>query len=75
VFGIVRRATGVGRDDIARAGRTRWGAIIDRRITASGFFRAERRSGVWWIVDPDGGRYLSKGVCNVSFDPDHMGES
>jgi len=57
---------------MARAGRTRWGGIIDRRLRGSGFFRAETLDAVWWLVDPDGGRFVSKGVCNASFDPDQI---
>ena len=52
--------------------RTRWGGIVDPRLTASGFFRATRRDGVWWLVDPDGGRFLSKGVTTVRFDQDQI---
>jgi agarase len=57
---------------MARAGRTRWGGIFDDRVTGTCFFRVETLDGVWWLVDPDGGRFISKGVCNVSFDPDQI---
>jgi agarase len=30
---------------------------------------------VFWLVDPDGGRFLSKGVNNVRFDADHVGNT
>jgi agarase len=31
------------------------------------------RDGVFWLVDPDGGRFLSKGVNTVRFDQDQIG--
>jgi agarase len=52
--------------------RTRWGGLADRKATASGFFRVEQFDGVWWFVDPDGGRFLSKGVVAVNFDHDNI---
>jgi len=30
---------------------------------------------VFWLVDPDGGRFLSKGVNTVRFDQDHIGNT
>ena len=30
---------------------------------------------MFWLVDPDGGRFISKGVNNVRFDPDHVGHT
>ncbi len=55
--------------------RTKWGGIADDRFRGSGFFRVDRHDGVFWLVDPDGGRFLSKGVNNVRFDPDHVGNT
>lgn len=52
--------------------RTRWGGLADGRFRGSGFFRVDEHDGVFWLVDPDGGRFLSKGVNNVRFDPDHV---
>lgn len=53
--------------------RTKWGGIADERFEASGFFRVGQHEGVFWLVDPDGGRFLSKGVNTVRFDQDHIG--
>ena len=53
----------------AQVKRTRWGGIADGAM-AGGYFRVERRDGVWWLIDPDGGRFLSKGVNTVKFDQD-----
>ena len=33
----------------------------------AGFFRAEQRHGRWWLVDPSGQPFLSKGVCHIAF--------
>ena len=53
--------------------RTRWGGIADGRFRGSGFFRVDEHNGVFWLVDPDGGRFLSKGVNTVRFDQDQVG--
>lgn len=55
--------------------RTRWGGIADGRFKASGFFRVDQSDGVFWLVDPDGGRFLSKGVNTVRFDQDRIGNT
>jgi hypothetical protein len=55
--------------------RTKWGGIADSCFRGSGFFRADERDGVFWLVDPDGGRFLSKGVNTVRFDQDHIGNT
>jgi agarase len=52
--------------------RTRWGGIADGRFRPSGFFRVDQSDGVSWLVDPDGGRFLSKGVNTVRFDQDEI---
>jgi agarase len=55
--------------------RTKWGGIADDCFRGSGFFRVDERDGVFWLVDPDGGRFLSKGVNTVRFDQDHIGNT
>lgn len=52
--------------------RTRWGGLADGQFRPSGFFRVERSGGVFWLVDPDGGRFVSKGVNTVRFDQDEI---
>jgi len=32
-----------------------------------GFFRTEQRDGRWWLIDPTGQPFLSKGVCHITF--------
>jgi len=51
---------------------TRWGGLADGRFAPSGYFRTAEDHGVAWLVDPDGGRFLSRGVNNVKFDPDQV---
>ncbi len=55
--------------------RTRWGGIADDCFRGSGFFRVDQHDGVFWLVDPDGGRFLSKGVNTVRYDQDHVGNT
>lgn len=55
--------------------RTRWGGVIDGGLSGSGFFRVAEQNGVFWLVDPDGGRFLSKGVNTVRFDQDQIGQT
>ncbi len=55
--------------------RTKWGGIADDRFRGSGFFRVDELDGVFWLVDPDGGRFLSKGVNTVRFDQDQVGNT
>lgn len=56
-----------------RLRRTKWGGLVDDDLRGSGFFRVAERDGVFWLVDPDGGRFLSKGVDTVRFDQDRIG--
>jgi agarase len=55
--------------------RTRWGGLADGRFPPSGFFRVAHGDGVFWLADPEGGRYLSKGVNTVRFDQDQIRNS
>ena len=57
------------------AAKTRWGGIADGRFRPAGFFRVGQSDGVFWLVDPDGGRFLSKGVNTVRFDQDAIQNS
>ncbi|KAA5601229.1 agarase [Blastochloris sulfoviridis] len=54
---------------------TRWGGRRDGRVAATGFFGTACLDGVWWLVDPEGGLLLSKGVNNVRIDPDFAGNT
>lgn len=49
----------------------KYGGWTEMKAKATGFFRTEQISGVWWFVDPDGHLFISKGVNHVSFHGDH----
>jgi agarase len=55
--------------------RTKWGGIADHWFRSSGFFRVDERDGAFWLVDPDGGRFISKGVNTVRIDQDQVGNT
>lgn len=55
--------------------RTRWGGVADGRFRPGGFFRVGQADGIFWLIDPDGGRFLSKGVNTVRFDQDYIRDS
>ena len=37
---------------------------------APGFFSVKEESGRWWLIDPEGNPFISKGVCHVTFQGD-----
>jgi hypothetical protein len=41
-------------------------------MTRSGFFRTQKIDGRHWLLDPDGKRFISKGVCSVRYDQDRI---
>ncbi|HUU16158.1 MAG TPA: beta-galactosidase [Sedimentisphaerales bacterium] len=43
------------------------------QLEATGFFRAEKHKGKWWLVDPEGRLFWSLGIDCVRFDPDAIG--
>ncbi|MEM2089355.1 MAG: beta-galactosidase [Thermoproteota archaeon] len=46
------------------------GALIGKG-EATGFFHTEKINGVWWIIDPEGNVFLSKGVNAINFQGDY----
>ena len=60
---------------LAQVPRTRWGGVADGNFAPSGYFRVAKRNGIFWLVDPDGGCFLSKGVNSVRFDQDRIQNS
>ncbi|HXX52560.1 MAG TPA: agarase [Xanthobacteraceae bacterium] len=54
------------------ARRTRWGGLAGGKLKPAGYFHAAEHDGVFWLVDPDGGRFLSKGVNSVRLDQDRI---
>ena len=45
---------------------TAFGGQAGRKVKATGFFYATNLAGRWWLVDPEGGLFLNKGVASVS---------
>lgn len=43
-----------------------YGGLESRRPRANGFFRAERIDGRWWLVDPDGAVFISRGMNSIT---------
>lgn len=43
-------------------GYSRYGGYKQKQVKSTGFFRAEKIDGRWWLVDPDGYLFLSHGV-------------
>jgi hypothetical protein len=50
-------------------GLDRFGGVRDATLKATGFFQTQKIGGVWWLVDPDGGRFIHKGVASVNTIP------
>ena len=44
----------------------RFGGLKARRATPSGFFRVERILDRWWLVDPDGAVFISRGMNSIA---------
>lgn len=50
----------------ADAAMNQFGGRTDRRSRATGFFRTERVTDRWWLVDPEGGLFIHGAVVSVS---------
>ncbi len=48
-----------------------YGGTLSVKGAATGFFHVEKINGTWWIIDPEGNGFISKGVNHVSFDADY----
>jgi len=44
-------------------------------VAPRGYFGVAKRNGIFWLVDPNGRRFLSKGVNSVRFDQDQIQDS
>ena len=76
---VVEAATKPGEPFVAKATRTladlpaipedgpldRFGGLQSKQGKATGFFRTEKIDGRWWLVDPEGGRFISRGMNSV----------
>jgi len=45
--------------------RTRYGGVLAGGHEGTGFFRVEKDGGRWRLIDPDGGRFVSRGLNSV----------
>ena len=48
------------------AGLTSYGGLVMTPTGATGFFHTTKRDGRWWLVDPENGLCLYRGVAGVS---------
>ena len=48
------------------AALNRFGGLSSRQEKATGFFHTTKRDGRWWLVDPEGGLFLHRGINSVS---------
>src|SRR5690349_902106 len=48
------------------SGLSQYGGLLARKVKATGFFYPAKLDGRWWLVDPEGGLFLHKGVASVS---------
>jgi agarase len=55
--------------------KTQWGGLADGHFRPDRYFRVGQDAGTFWLIDPDGGRFLSKGVNTVRFDQDRIRNS
>ncbi len=44
---------------------TQYGGLANAKRQATGFFRVEKIDARWWLIDPDGGRFVYRGVASV----------
>lgn len=47
-----------------------YGGWSEKGTVPSGWFRASRADGRWWLVDPEGNRFLSVGVNGLQYRPE-----
>lgn len=50
---------------IDRSALTKYGGLITGKQRATGFFRVEKIGDRWWMIDPEGGRFIFTGVCSL----------
>ncbi len=44
----------------------RFGGLESKQEKATGFFRIEKIGGRWWLIDPDGSRFISRAMNSVT---------
>ena len=48
---------------------TKYGGLAAHKLRATGFFHTAKVKGRWWLVDPEGGLFIHKGVASVKTIP------
>lgn len=48
------------------SGLTSYGGLVTSKMEATGFFHTTKRDGRWWLVDPEGGLSVYRGVAGIS---------
>jgi len=48
------------------SGFSQYGGLLAHKSKATGFFYASKADGRWWLVDPEGCRFLHQGIASVS---------
>lgn len=51
----------------------RFAGLAGRMERATGFFRTQQIDRRWWLIDPDGGRFLARGVNSITPTPTAAG--
>ncbi|MCM2373626.1 hypothetical protein [Aporhodopirellula aestuarii] len=60
-----RTLKGIDVEPVAADALTRFGGLADGKRDGTGFFRVEKINDRWWLIDPDGGRFIFSGVGSV----------
>ena len=63
------------RPDANHVKLSQYGGRTDKRVEASGFFRARMVEDRWWLVDPEGFLWQTVGCCSVRMNPTAGGEA
>ena len=54
-----------GLAEVAPTGLTRYGGLAGGKQEATGRFRIAKLGDRWWMIDPEGGRFVFQGVCSL----------
>ena len=60
-----RTLDGIDLKPVDEESLTRFGGWTNRKRKATGFFRVDKIGRRWWMIDPDGGRFIFNGIGGV----------
>jgi hypothetical protein len=60
--------------EVAPTGLTRYGGLAAEKQEATGRFRVAKLGDRWWMIDPEGGRFVFQGVCSLRSESDAASE-